>query len=995
MCALGDASHHTGSCLVSPAKVEVLHAMAMMKTPQSGGSDAASAHAMSMVQTPCASEAPSPLAMSMVQTPRSGGSEAPSSRAVSMVATPRSGGSATLPEERLCSPEVISMVSSMTALEERDDREEEEQHLHTLEFIQAQIKVAAKALGDEPLPDEEAEDLAAEHLEREAGIVEHETACMPCDGDEAPTSAAPHASSLCVPFCSCATAGQSTSSKAMVKLSDVQRQPGTLKDWYAGFRCGCDQLKGGVESCLDHLSHAQLKSAYQSMNPQGADTPPSTFRTKLHECLWQRKEKLPAANGYGHSFKITNWLWDGVPLCRQSFVKMVHGTAHTHREVTSLVLQGISPNDLAQGKAADLLAASAAKAGGEMTEKQAFATQWLAERYLTTMEFMPNENRIMLRGVGLPKVWSKQYCPLAVLEGKKLSYKQFAACLPAATFLCAKQNHCTETEAAQCKATRSARHSKFAMCSSCHQLRTDYVKTASNPLADKVAVAEKLARWMAHQNQFMKDRQEARNERLSTTMPGSHTRYECDDKCGSHWCKCPVLEGGRDSKFTATRCYEFAVQANVVCGREGVMRLAIVPKTVSTGANFGLSTLLYSLAAICCVKDGRSTLPTTVWRLMRHTDGGPDNVSKLTHIFHWLLVYLGCWQDLWWFMFDAGHSHTEVADRLFALMKKLFETDNATAVEGNIRTFEELEDKLKETFATNPEMKEIVYHFANWNINDWLKGVVRFRDQDLQHISFDKVYRYEYVADAKCVDTSQCRWRNDASRMDDASAHLPEKHCGCRPSTMAELHGGVKVTYKAHLSDTTPMGGLDAEWAPVRRVTEWDASGCTQLQANRTTEEGVLFVSAPPDLTTEPKREAIPPKCGAREVGPRACQHAGCRLTRSAPPTCVWTEPQRRGRMRAPRCCSEKTSDTAANGPFGMPSMPCTAPRAMSRRFPTCPVSSRWSATRSPRGGWRQKRRGQQTQLRPTELMLPCLRLPCQTPLSFASQARRPRCARC
>ena len=84
MCALGDASHHTGSCLVSPAKVEVLHAMAMMKTPQSGGSDAASAHAMSMVQTPCASEAPSPLAMSMVQTPRSGGSEAPSSHAVSI-----------------------------------------------------------------------------------------------------------------------------------------------------------------------------------------------------------------------------------------------------------------------------------------------------------------------------------------------------------------------------------------------------------------------------------------------------------------------------------------------------------------------------------------------------------------------------------------------------------------------------------------------------------------------------------------------------------------------------------------------------------------------------------------------------------------------------------------------------------------------------------------------------------------------------------------------
>ena len=88
----------------------------------------------------------------------------------------------------------------------------------------------------------------------------------------------------------------------------------------------------------------------------------------------------------------------------------------------------------------------------------------------------------------------------------------------------------------------------------------------------------------------------------------------------------------------------------------------------------------------------------------------------------------------------------------------------------------------------------------------------------------------------------------------------------------AEQHGrdarGVKVTYKAHLSDRAAPGGLEAEWAPMRRVAEWDASGCNQVQANRTTEEGVLFVSAPPNLTEEPQREAIPHKCGAREVGP-------------------------------------------------------------------------------------------------------------------------------
>ena len=67
------------------------------------------------------------------------------------------------------------------------------------------------------------------------------------------------------------------------------------------------------------------------------------------------------------------------------------------------------------------------------------------------------------------------------------------------------------------------------------------------------------------------------------------------------------------------------------------------------------------------MKDGRNALARSVFRLLRHTDGGPDNVAKLTHIFHWLLVYVGCWQEVIWFMFKAGHSHTEIADRLFSL----------------------------------------------------------------------------------------------------------------------------------------------------------------------------------------------------------------------------------------------------------------------------------------------------------------------------------------
>ena len=38
----------------------------------------------------------------------------------------------------------------------------------------------------------------------------------------------------------------------------------------------------------------------------------------------------------------------------------------------------------------------------------------------------------------------------------------------------------------------------------------------------------------------------------------SDGRYECDDKCGSHWLFRPVCVGGCDSKATSKRQYEFS-----------------------------------------------------------------------------------------------------------------------------------------------------------------------------------------------------------------------------------------------------------------------------------------------------------------------------------------------------------------------------------------------------------------------------------------------------
>jgi hypothetical protein len=92
------------------------------------------------------------------------------------------------------------------------------------------------------------------------------------------------------------------------------------------------------------------------------------------------------------------------------------------------------------------------------------------------------------------------------------------------------------------------------------------------------------------------------------------------------------------------------VQANVISGRDGLLRLAIVPKFVTTGGNFGLTNLIMVLYR--AKLSGRLTKSCKT--LYRHTDGGPDNTCHSTHIMHWLLVYLGIFDEVMWFRFEAG-----------------------------------------------------------------------------------------------------------------------------------------------------------------------------------------------------------------------------------------------------------------------------------------------------------------------------------------------------
>lgn len=294
----------------------------------------------------------------------------------------------------------------------------------------------------------------------------------------------------------------------------------------------------------------------------------------------------------------------------------------------------------------------------------------------------------------------------------------------------------------------------------------------------------------------------------------SDTFYQVDDKCGSFWQRLPVSWSGRDSKDDAKSVYRFAIHSNVVCGERGLMRFAVVPKNITTGSNFGLTNLICTLLA--AKESGRLAEQHT--HLVRHTDGGPDNVAVVTQFVHWLLVYLGVFQKVTWFRFDAGHSHTEICDRLFAVIKRHFESDGRHRVEA-IDSFPELFQKLEKEFEGSAESSQFAFHLANWDLKTFMEecNVVSSK---LKNISTKKAFEYSYAEEL---------WE----------------------------HGCVKVQYK---DDIAYKGSArEAEWSPIETIEEemptMDGEGSEKVKVNVSKPRGVRFIMRPPDLRIPPRKD--------------------------------------------------------------------------------------------------------------------------------------------
>ena len=59
------------------------------------------------------------------------------------------------------------------------------------------------------------------------------------------------------------------------------------------------------------------------------------------------------------------------------------------------------------------------------------------------------------------------------------------------------------------------------------------------------------------------------------------------------------------------------------------------------------------------------------------TDSGPDNDSKETHAFHWLLIHMGVFQKIVWIRLKPHHSHN-LSDRANSFHKEVMTPKRGT-----------------------------------------------------------------------------------------------------------------------------------------------------------------------------------------------------------------------------------------------------------------------------------------------------------------------------
>lgn len=431
---------------------------------------------------------------------------------------------------------------------------------------------------------------------------------------------------------------------------DMHRAMGST--CFQGFKCKSScKFKGFGESCLEEGVDRRTFQTLHAATYGRANQPHTQREMKaaVHAQIWELRSPLPSPGRDGVICTIPEWRLGGanglVHVCKDAFKAAVGGTNNAHRYAIAMTLAGKDPTTYtAQAKAAAVVK----KVSTQRGPRSQWAVSWW-RKHLLWQDWLPNEVKIQYRGPHWSIVHSDFYKKEAQRVGLVLEERQWTRCRAIAIERLHQQFYPTVTDR-KLSVTRSARHSKFPECTNCQLLRRNHLKIVSAPNATAEQINASTEALLRHAAEWQGNREKAYDLRQRCSVLRSTARYQVDDKCGSFWQAMPVSECGRDHKQNATAKYKFSVQANVVAGEGGVKRFTIVPKNICTGANFGLTNLLMTIF----VAHTSGNLQPQVETFYRHTDGGPDNVSVVSHFVHWLLVYLGVFNEIIWFRFQAG-----------------------------------------------------------------------------------------------------------------------------------------------------------------------------------------------------------------------------------------------------------------------------------------------------------------------------------------------------
>ena len=286
----------------------------------------------------------------------------------------------------------------------------------------------------------------------------------------------------------CAAAHTSTPSQAVSRVcsSDGSRLPtsGTAQErkeqhfemasvqGHAAFACGCPIARArGATSCLDRFGKEQFRRWHNETYGVTADGSAAKHldpATSIHRKLWELKEPLAdtgekGLDGYGRKWQIKTWKLDGHEVCRKGWMLAVGGTEKMHRTVLSCVLRGHGPGDAAAEvsvkKMLGTVEAVLDASGTRDNEKRGYAAHWW-KNYLLLCDWLPNEQKIQIRGPTYAFLHKSVYGAAAEQAGMKLSYKVWMSCKAEGLVLVASLLKGSDPKTL--KASRSARHSKCA-----------------------------------------------------------------------------------------------------------------------------------------------------------------------------------------------------------------------------------------------------------------------------------------------------------------------------------------------------------------------------------------------------------------------------------------------------------------------------------------------------------------------------------------------------